>query len=171
MVEFPDDLKGQMRETMADKATEIHDAPDPALVQARMAELRLMGFHDVPWESGVRSSMRVFAEATIISEQSKDEQNEESKFCTLNVALLERADELAKRFNIRPVGPETIRDALKDPKSKISITSKTLRETATKMVEHLADMMGLEMTPEMKENGIQAAIKDLRKQMNITEAI
>lgn len=78
--------------------------PPPEKVRERMTILREMGLEDIPTYQGVSSSMRQYALTTLGAEMTGElNKDQPTVFMTLDASMLAKADELEKRFGIRPV--------------------------------------------------------------------
>lgn len=104
-----EDQRKRLREFFA--ACTVLPRSEPAAVGARMAELRAMGFEDLPTIEGISSSVRQYAfNSVALDEQSGGgKPRRPTVFATEDAALIERADELADRFGLRPVSLEELR--------------------------------------------------------------
>jgi hypothetical protein len=68
-----------------------------------MKQLRDMGLEDIPTVEGLSSSMRQYALSSLSMQVNFTDSKERRFFGTLDPHLLRRADELEKRFGMRPV--------------------------------------------------------------------
>jgi hypothetical protein len=139
--QFEFDLSPEQAKEMKHN-TEIKSLKDSSKIQNRMRELREMGFEDVPYEPGIRSSMRIYAESTLLLEESGDA-DEESAFATLDKHLLSRAEELGKRFKLRPVSPQEMFHLKAEKEASTIISDKTLNEVATVFANNLFVKLGI----------------------------
>lgn len=157
-VDFPqhriDELKGTINKAAI--ATVDHLTVDR--FQARMRELRDMGFEDIPWTPGVRSSMRVYAEGTLIFDDARAEgkikDNEPEVFVTRDKALLERADELEKRFRLRPITPDEMADIRHKlgEDANVVVSEKTVNDVSAEIARDACRAMGID--PEKIPSGM-----------------
>lgn len=72
--------------------------PGTAAMRQRMAELREMGFEDLPEFEGLDSSVRQYACASIAYQEGRSDSN--ACFVTGNMTLIFKAGELKARFGL-----------------------------------------------------------------------
>jgi hypothetical protein len=126
-------------------------------MQVRMAELRAMGLEDIPYRAGVRSSMRVYAEASILVEdEEKNEDGSPHVFGTLDAELIKHADSLEQRYNLRPCGIEESKERLKGRKDATPMTSaRTIQEAAKAVLDDLLQQESLTLSSEEYEIALE----------------
>lgn len=143
----------------------INPVIDVQVMQTLMAELREMGLEDIPERPGCRSAMRQYAEATIIVKEHPDE--EEMKFVTMNISLLDKAEKLANKYQVRPVHPNnmTLEDENGEP-NEVILTTKNLDEVASTLAITRLKESGIDYTkiPEEKFNKLVAGIREYVKE-------
>jgi hypothetical protein len=135
-------------------------APPPTRMGQRLAELREMGFADLPVEPGISSSLRCYAQATL------DISAPCVFLATGDPELLKRADEL-ERFGVRPI---TIEAAGQMPNAQPMLMAESLRQCAEKIVEQQLERLGERaklIPPEVRAGVVREIEADLRRKFKV----
>jgi hypothetical protein len=169
--DFPVEVAREMLK--ANKETKIIDPITDGRMAERMSELREMGLEDIPSAVGLRSSMRVYAEATFAftTEKPDEEMTTPPAFVTLDKALLSRADELEKRYSVRPMLPDEAMTKAKSTGEKIKfrVTRATLNDCTKSIFEMQLKEHGMrpqQLTAEQIKQGEELVEKALLEMWN-----
>jgi hypothetical protein len=181
LLEMTSGERQECRDAITDKGNGniVAGVDDPVRLGKRISELRDMGFWDVPSIPGARSSVRVYAEATLLFEDGLLDKpdgpykpDEPCIFVTLNKVMLARADELHARFKVLPLGPQDAAKRMQNDKDcRISLTETTLNEAAEFMYRQLCADLGVsELSSVVKQSVLSDAKKYLIEQIAGTKA-
>lgn len=166
----PEECKDAL-DTLAESKTRlINNIDDPVRIGNRMAELRAMGFWDIPSIPGASSSIRCYAEATLFREDEVKNRNTDGEepciFTTTNKAILARADELNARYHVLPLSTEESLKRMKTNKGQACISEKTIEQVADVMYRDLCKELGIDdLPPELKKTVLLTAKEHVKKRL------